>query len=126
MDQFEFIALYIIAGAFITSVINVLVPSSWFLPLSNLPVPLAAFLGALTSVPLYLCGGSVMPVLSMLIDKGVSSGFAVAFIIAGPATRIQAISAVKTLINGKALAGYLAFIWIWAIAAGILVSFIRT
>ncbi len=124
LDQFEFISFFILAGALLTSAINVLVPPSWFTPFSNMPSIVSALLGTLMSVPLYACGGSVMPVLSMLLGKGISPGFAAAFIIAGPATRIQTVAAVKSLISGKALAGYLALIWAWAIAAGMLVNFI--
>jgi len=76
--------------------------------------------GALLAVPLYVCGGGALPTLSELMAKGLAPGVVLAFIVAGPATRIQALAALAAVVSKKALAAYVLLVWAWAFAAGML------
>lgn len=121
LDQLEFVLLYMIIGVIASSVITVCLNmniSSWL----NIPPTYTVIAGTLLSVPLYVCGGSVMPVMASLMGKGLPPGAALAFMIAGPATRLQVLAALKTIMNKKALAGYVTIIIIWAVMMGIIAN----
>lgn len=62
-------------------------------------VPLAALFG----VPMYVCASGATPLVALAVHKGVSSGAALAFLIAGPATNVTTF-AVLTRLHGKRLA----------------------
>ena len=66
-------------------------------------IPLAALLG----VPFYTCGGATIPIVSAMIDLGMSQSAALAFFIAGPATNLPNISAVAWTFNWYYLVFYL-------------------
>ena len=76
------------------------------------------------SVPLYACGGGVIPLIRAWMFAGMGTGDAMAFMIAGPATKITNISAVKMLFGGKGFALYILFCIIFALIAGLVVSII--
>jgi len=67
-------------------------------------VPLAALLG----VPLYLDNLSALPVVSGLLEQGMSPGAAIAFLLAGPVTTIPAMAAVRGIVTGQVFRLYLA------------------
>ena len=61
--------------------------------------------------------------LAALMEKGLSAGVVLAFIIVGPATRLQAIAAVGAFMSKKALIAYLVLILLWVLAAGMLIGY---
>jgi len=74
--------------------------------LLSLPVGLVARLG----VPFYACGGGAVPIIAGLLAQGMSPGAALAFFLAGPATRLTALAALGTLLNRQALIAYVAYV----------------
>lgn len=64
-----------------------------------LQVPLAALIG----VPLYVCASGATPVAALAIHKGLSTGAAMAFLIAGPATNVTTFGVLARL-HGRRLA----------------------
>jgi hypothetical protein len=110
LRMLDWIGLTFITGVLLAATIEVLLPMNWVAWLAALPnwssVPLAGLLG----VPLYTCGGTAVPVVSGLVDLGLSRGAALAFLLAGPATRVTALAAVGSLVNRRALALYVIFI----------------
>lgn len=83
-----------------------------------IPPVVTIIVSALLAVPMYVCGGSTMPVLSSLIDKGLPTGAALAFVIVGPATRLQVLAGMKSLLNKRAIVAYITLILLWASIAG--------
>ena len=69
-----------------------------------LSVPLAALVG----VPLYVSNFTAMPIVSGLLGQGMSSGAAIAFLLAGPVTTVPAMVAVKPLVHREVFVYYLA------------------
>lgn len=66
---------------------------------SLLQVPLAALVG----VPIYVCASGATPVAALALHKGLTSGAAIAFLIAGPATNITTFGVLARL-HGRRLA----------------------
>jgi len=117
--QLEFILIYIIIGVLAASFINTYLPKIVYYKFLSKSGILNVTLSALASMPLYTCGGSTFPVLGMLMKNGLSPGIVLAFIIAGPATRIQAITALSSILNKKIIPIYILFILIISIIAGV-------
>jgi hypothetical protein len=75
-------------------------------------------LAGLLGVPLYACGGGAVPVIAGLLAQGMSPGAALAFFLAGPATRLTALAALGTLLKRRALMAYVVYIVAGAALAG--------
>lgn len=77
-------------------------------------IPLATAAG----IPLYVSGVASIPIVSGLLEGGMSPGAAMAFLIAGPVTTVCAVGAVLALVRGRAFALYLGSGVAGALAAG--------
>jgi hypothetical protein len=58
-------------------------------------------------LPMYICATASVPVAAALLLGGVSPGAIVVFLLAGPATNIGTIMAIRKELGGGPLAGYL-------------------
>lgn len=79
------------------------------------PILLAALVGA----PAYLNGYAAVPLISGLLDQGMSPGAAMAFVIAGGVSCIPAAVAVWALVKPRVFAAYIGFALIGAVMAGL-------
>ncbi|MEM6609748.1 MAG: permease [Pseudomonadota bacterium] len=79
------------------------------------PVLLAATLGA----PAYLNGYAAVPLVAGLLEQGMSSGAAMAFMISGGVSSIPAMVAVWALVKPRVFAAYLSLAILGSITAGI-------
>ena len=80
-----------------------------------LAVPIAALIGA----PLYLTEVAALPIVSGLLQSGMSPGAAIAFLIAGPATTVPVMAAVWTLVRPRVFVLYVGIVVVGAVALGI-------
>jgi uncharacterized protein len=84
------------------------------------------FLGVLVAIsvaiPLYVCATGSIPIAVAMIMKGFSPGAALAFLIAGPATNMVAITTVKKLLGTKIVLIYLSTIFIGSLGFGFLLD----
>ena len=72
------------------------------------------------AVPLYVCSTGSIPIAAGMMVAGFSPGAALAFLIAGPATNMVAMTTVRRLLGGRALAVYLSAIFFGALGFGLL------
>jgi uncharacterized membrane protein YraQ (UPF0718 family) len=118
--RFQFIGFYMAIGIVLGSVIQVFVPGNVIFQLFNpgewFSVPLAGLLG----VPLYACGGGVIPLIRSLMLNGMSKGSALAFFLVGPATRITPLMALKTIVRPMFLGVYVISVMLYSLLAGFL------
>jgi uncharacterized membrane protein YraQ (UPF0718 family) len=114
----ETVGLYFVAGVILAALLQTLVPTAWVSALLGAGRPYGVLLAGVLGVPLYACGGGAVPVIAGLLAQGMSPGAALAFFLAGPATRLTALAAVGTLLNRRALAAYVAYIVAGAALAG--------
>ncbi|MBZ8118249.1 permease [Roseovarius sp. LXJ103] len=75
-------------------------------------------LGALVGAPAYLNGYAAVPLISGLLDQGMSQGAAMAFVIAGGVSSIPAAIAVWALVKPRVFAAYIGFAITGAVIAG--------
>ena len=59
------------------------------------------------SLPLYLCATASVPIAAALVAKGLPLGAALVFLMAGPATNLATMGAVRAILGGRALFVYL-------------------
>lgn len=69
--------------------------------------PLSVPLAALVGVPLYLGNLTALPIVSGLLDRGMSPGAAIAFLLAGPVTTVPAMVAVRSVVRTPVFVFYL-------------------
>lgn len=96
---------YFLISILIAGVIDAYIPASavvMTLGVSRFSVLLAAAM----SIPFYVCGGGAIPIVLGLIQMGMNKGAALAFFIAGPATRISPMVTVALLVKKKAFLVY--------------------
>jgi uncharacterized membrane protein YraQ (UPF0718 family) len=98
--------------------INQFIPTTWISALfgsHNLfAIPIAAVIG----LPLYINGDSSIPLLQSLMQSGVSGGAMLAFMITGPGTSAGVMAGIATIMKKKAIALYIGYLLVGAIAMG--------
>ena len=81
--------------------------------------PFAVPLAALVGLPLYMNEVGALPIVSGLLEAGMSPGAAIAFLIAGAATTVPAMAAVWSLVKPRVFALYTGIALIGAMTLGI-------
>lgn len=106
--------------AFLGYFLNGLIPARWVPTLFGghylYSVPLAAVLG----LPFYLNTEASLPLVRTLLDAGMSSGAALAFMITGAGTSIGALSGMLTIARWRVVFLVIATLWIGAVSVGAL------
>ena len=85
-------------------------------------MPMAVALG----VPLYACGGGSIPIVEIMMQMGMTSGAALAFFIAGPATKFSTLAVLGTVFGRRLLFCYLALMLSGALFWGLVYPFQRS
>ena len=114
----ERVGLYFVAGVILAALLQTLVPSEWISSLLGAGHWYGVLLAGVLGVPFYACGGGAVPVIAGLLAQGMSPGAALAFFLAGPATRLTSLAALGTLLNRRALIAYVGYIVAGATMAG--------
>ncbi|MBU1049096.1 permease [Candidatus Bipolaricaulota bacterium] len=115
----QFVGFYMLLGILLGSIIEVFVPGEWILLLFNPTEWFALPLAAILSVPLYACGGGTIPLIRSLLLSGMGKGSALAFFLAGPATRFTPLLALATVLKGSFLVVYVATLILFSLLAGL-------
>ncbi|MBP7344134.1 MAG: permease [Clostridia bacterium] len=114
--------LYFIIGIVLTACFQRYVPYSAFASLFGEQKGFGVLMAATLGVPVYMCGGGTIPLLREWLYAGMSLGAASAFMITGPATKLTNLGALKSVMNIKSFAIYIAFVCLFAFITGILVN----
>jgi uncharacterized membrane protein YraQ (UPF0718 family) len=112
-------APYFLFGVLLTALYDRYFPREWMPALFGGSRAMGALFAASLSVPLYACGGGAIPLMLAWLREGMSAGAAVAFLLAGPATKLTNLGAVKIILGAKNFALYLAFSLLYAVVCGI-------
>ena len=79
-------------------------------------------MAALMGIPLYVCGGGAIPLLLGWLQRGMSSGSAIAFMLTGPPTKITNLSAAKIVLGNKSYMLYMLYVFAFALFSGLLLT----
>jgi uncharacterized membrane protein YraQ (UPF0718 family) len=115
----ETVGLYFVVSVILAALLQTLVPSEWVSSLLGADRWYGVLLAGVLGVPFYACGGGAVPLIAGLLALGMSPGAALAFFLAGPATRLTSLAALGTLLNRQALATYVVYVVVGATLAGL-------
>lgn len=104
---------YVIEAAMINNV-----PAAWIATVLGGDGPGPILLSATLGAPAYLNGYAAVPLVSGLLEQGMTNGAAMAFIIAGGVSSIPAMVAVWALVKPRVFGAYLGYAVLGAILAG--------
>ena len=115
---FKRIMPYVIIGAIISAISVVFVPDTFVENYLGNDNPMAIFLAAVVGVPLYLRIEMAIPLLNVLIGKGMSMGAAMALLIGGTGASLPEIAIVSSMLKPKAVVAFVISIISIAIFGG--------
>jgi uncharacterized membrane protein YraQ (UPF0718 family)/copper chaperone CopZ len=106
---------WIVFGVVASAAITVWIPPGVIAGWSNIHPALAGLAALAIALPLYVCATASVPIAAALIAQGMPTGAALVFLMAGPATNVATIGAVKRAFGGRVLAVYLATVVIGSV-----------
>lgn len=113
---------WVVFGVVASAAIEVFLPAHFISGLADGPW---AFLGVLViALPLYICATASVPIAAALVSQGLPAGAALVFLLAGPATNLATMGAIRRTFGGRTLAVYLGTIVVGSIAFGAAFDFI--
>lgn len=111
------VSLSLLAGLAVATILLVFTPDAWILELVGYPGPLAILAVILLALPAYTCSVPALLIAASLIAKGADPGVAVAFLIAGPATNLGELNAIRVGMGLRAVAYYFVAVILLAVAS---------
>lgn len=108
----------------LTALIKFYVPSTWINEVLGNGNPYAILSAALIGIPVYSSNLTALPMVSGLMEEGMSPGVALAFLIAGPTTTLPAMAAVWGLVSRRVFILYLSISLVVAVVFGYLFSWL--
>lgn len=119
VDLVRMIWRWLVFGVVVSAALTTWLPTDFFSGLTGMGSALtfAAVLGL--SLPLYVCATASVPIAAALVAGGMPTGAALAFLMAGPATNVATLGAVRKGFGWRALAIYLTTIVAGSIAFGL-------
>ncbi len=115
------IAPWLLIGIALSGLIGALIPAGALENPALRGLPSMLLMLAI-GIPLYVCATSSTPFAAVLIQKGLSPGAALVFLLAGPATNATTITVLTKLLGKRAIAIYLLSIAALSLLAGFLVD----
>lgn len=122
LDLTEFVGFYFVVGTIIASLAAEFIPASMVMSAVGEGKWWAIPFATVVSIPTYVCGGGAIPFLAQAHQMGMATGAVLAFLIAGPATRITALSALAVLFKKRAVVVYVVLLLAFAIVLGALLG----
>ena len=121
-NTFVFIGFYILIGILLSVIIETFVPLSQIFEMTEGVGWINVIAASILGIPLYACGGATIPLISVLLDNGVSFGAAMGFLIVGPGTRITPLLALGSFLSKRTLVYYCFSLLIFSIFFGLLIN----
>lgn len=110
VEMLRSIWVWLLVGIFVSATIDQLNLQSFFESINATGLFPAMLLVLLISIPLYVCATASVPVASALVSSGLPPAVALVFLMAGPATNVATIGAIRSRLGNRALAVYLSVI----------------
>jgi len=101
---------WVVVGIVVSALITTFVPEDAFRAVAGSGPWIPVLLALLVSLPLYVCATASVPIAAALVAGGFPAGAALVFLMAGPATNVATIGAIRRLLGGRTLAVYLSTI----------------
>lgn len=119
IDMVRMIWRWLAFGVIVSAALSVLLPADAFASLTTGGTVAAFGIVLLASVPLYVCATASVPIAAALVGAGMPTGAALVFLMAGPATNLATLGAVRKAFGGRALGLYLSTLVLGSLAFGL-------
>ncbi|MBN1996776.1 permease [candidate division KSB1 bacterium] len=119
-SHIKYVLKFFLIALFISSVVQVVVPSEWIVQTMGSRGGLSVFVAVGLGVPFYSCGGAAIPLIMVLKDLGMASGPILAFFISGPATKFSTLAVIKMTMGWRVFFFYLSVSMIGAVFFGLI------
>jgi uncharacterized membrane protein YraQ (UPF0718 family) len=116
--NFLYIIKYFSIAALISAAVKAFIPPETITALMGNNIRLSLLTAVALGVPLYNCGGAAIPIIRTLQELGMNSGAALAFFIAGPATKLETLYVYQRLLGLRTAIFYLVLTLTGAYLAG--------
>lgn len=120
IDIFRQVFPWLLLGSAVGSAIYGFVPEEWIIRVAGPHNPLAIPVAAVAGVPLYIRAETILPISSVLLDKGMGIGAVMALIIGGSGASLPEVTMMGAIFKRKLLLAYLITIMLMAVLAGLL------
>jgi uncharacterized membrane protein YraQ (UPF0718 family) len=101
-----------------------LIPTDWLTTLLGGSSPLSVVVAATLGVPFYVSSEASLPLVAGLMDGGMGTGPAMAFLITGAGTSVGAISGLLLIARWRVLAIVVGTLWLGAIVLGMIAGMV--
>jgi len=115
---------WVVVGVVASAAISTLVPPGAFEAVAGRGAVLSVLLALVVSLPLYVCATASVPIAAALVAGGFPAGAALVFLMAGPATNLATVGAIRRFLGGRALAVYLLAIVVGSVGLGMTFDFL--
>lgn len=119
LDLIRTIWGWLVFGVIVSAAITTFLPPDTFAGASAQGSALAFLIVLGASVPLYVCATASVPIAAALVEAGIPTGSAMVFLMAGPATNLATLGAVRQAFGTRSLAVYLGTIVAGSVAFGL-------
>ena len=117
-----FIGKYFLFALLIASVVQAVISPDWVVSLVGVGHRYSVLAAVVLGIPLYACGGGSIPIIEILVRMGMSQGAALAFFLAGPATKFSTIFTLNAVVKKQVTAFYLVIMLLGAAILGYVYS----
>ncbi len=120
--QMRFLSKYLVIGSFVGGFIETFIPQQYVLDLFATSTFSSILVAAFAGIPLYACGGGIIPTIAILINQGMSNGAAMSFMTVGQATRISPLMAMLSFLKARFVIGYCLYLVMFTSVLALLFS----
>lgn len=124
LDIVRGVSLYILIGVAIGGLMHGYIPTGFFEAYISNDNPLAVPLAVLVGVPMYSNTAGILPIMQVLVEKGIPLGTVIAFSMSVVALSIPEALLLKKIMTTKMLAIFLAVVTLCIILSGYLFNLI--
>ncbi len=124
VEMIQSVAFWLTAGVLVSALITTLTPATGFESLRSVHPALIGGATLIIAVPLYVCSTASVPVAAALVAAGFPVGAALVFLMAGPATNLATIGAIRGAFGTKKTAIYLSVVVGGSLVLGYLFDFL--
>ena len=119
-----FLGKYFVIALLLSAAVRALLPADYISRLLGQNVSMSLLVAIALGVPFYSCGGAAIPLIEVLMEKGMSDAAVIAFFIAGPATKLETVYIYRSMLGSKILIFYLILTCFGAYLGGVMMYYL--
>ena len=119
LDMVQMIWGWLLFGVLMSAALSTWLPPDTFAELTGKGTLLTFLSVLLVSIPLYVCATASVPIAAALVGAGMPTGAAMVFLMAGPATNVATLGAVKRAFGVRTLGVYLGTLVLGSLVFGL-------